>query len=249
MLSMRTAHQHCSLPARRCPPALPPQIAKLLIIPFVCFIESSFLGRTFTREVLSSIVLVVAGVAVVTGACWFESQGGRYNTWAVGPSSELQAGLYCCCLIPAHDLLLAGVSCRSAGSGGSTWAAATQMAACRSCAGTPPPLLCCPAVQDLQLDISFGGMVIAAVSVVSSGLQQIFVRTMQQKHKLSAHELLSNTAPAQVRAAQPAVLPVGLLCSSRFCCALLLAVPGTALSQPIRSGSLPALCQPATALA
>lgn len=44
------------------------QIAKLLIIPFVCFIESSFLGRTFTREVLSSIVLVVAGVAVVTGA-------------------------------------------------------------------------------------------------------------------------------------------------------------------------------------
>lgn len=45
-------------------------------------------------------------------------------------------------------------------------------------------------------------MAIAAVSVVSSGLQQIFVRTMQQKHKLSAHELLSNTAPAQVRRAR-----------------------------------------------
>jgi len=55
-------------------------------------------------------------------------------------------------------------------------------------------------VQDLQLDISFFGLVIAAVSVVSSGLQQIFVRTMQQKHKLTAHELLSNTAPAQVGA-------------------------------------------------
>jgi hypothetical protein len=55
-------------------------------------------------------------------------------------------------------------------------------------------------VQDLQLDISMGGMAVAAVSVVSSGLQQIFVRTMQQKHKLSAHELLSNTAPAQVGA-------------------------------------------------
>ncbi|PSC69736.1 UDP-galactose transporter 2 [Micractinium conductrix] len=94
------------------------QIAKLLIIPFVCFVESSFLGRTFSREVVSSIVLVICGVAVVT-------------------------------------------------------------------------------VQDLQLDISLGGMLIAAVSVVSSGLQQIFVRTMQQKHKLSAHELLSNTAPAQ----------------------------------------------------
>ncbi|KAL4443256.1 hypothetical protein ABPG75_010993 [Micractinium tetrahymenae] len=94
------------------------QIAKLLIIPFVCFAESSFLGRSFSREVVSSIMLVILGVAVVT-------------------------------------------------------------------------------VQDLQLDISFGGMVIAAVSVVSSGLQQIFVRTMQQKHKLTAHELLSNTAPAQ----------------------------------------------------
>lgn len=94
------------------------QIAKLLIIPFVCFIESFFLGRTFSREVVSSILLVVLGVAVVT-------------------------------------------------------------------------------VQDMQLDVSTGGMLIAAVSVVSSGLQQIFVRTMQQKHKLSAHELLSNTAPAQ----------------------------------------------------
>ncbi|KAL4418890.1 hypothetical protein ABPG77_002633 [Micractinium sp. CCAP 211/92] len=84
------------------------QIAKLLIIPFVCFVESSFLGRSFSREVVSSILLVIAGVAVVT-------------------------------------------------------------------------------IQDLQLDISLGGMIIA----------QIFVRTMQQKHKLSAHELLSNTAPAQ----------------------------------------------------
>lgn len=65
---------------------------------------------------------------------------------------------------------------------------------------SPAPWLCvvhANAVQDLQLDISLGGMIIAAISVVSSGLQQIFVRTMQQKHKLTAHELLSNTAPAQ----------------------------------------------------
>ena len=38
----------------------------------------------------------------------------------------------------------------------------------------------------------------AGMSVVSSGMQQILCRTMQQKHKLSSHELLSNTAPAQV---------------------------------------------------
>ena len=71
-------------------------------------------------------------------------------------------------------------------------------AACR-CPRLICRLPCLLAVQELQLDVSFGGMVIAAVSVVSSGLQQIFVRTMQQKHKLSAHELLSNTAPVQVR--------------------------------------------------
>lgn len=42
------------------------------------------------------------------------------------------------------------------------------------------------------------GMIVAALSVVSSGMQQIFCRSMQHKHKLSSHELLSNTAPAQV---------------------------------------------------
>lgn len=55
----------------------------------------------------------------------------------------------------------------------------------------------CRTVEDLQLDISVFGAAIAAVSVVSSGLQQIFVRTLQQKHKLSSYELLSITAPAQ----------------------------------------------------
>lgn len=94
------------------------QIAKLLIIPFVCLIERFYLGRIFSREVVGSILLVICGVAVVT-------------------------------------------------------------------------------VEDLALEISTAGLFIAAVSVVSSGLQQIFVRTMQQKHKLSAHELLANTAPAQ----------------------------------------------------
>lgn len=94
------------------------QIAKLLIIPFVCFVERFYLGRVFSRETVASIGVVVTGVAVVT-------------------------------------------------------------------------------IEDLQLDITTGGLIIAAVSVVSSGLQQIFVRSMQQKHKLSSHELLSNTAPPQ----------------------------------------------------
>lgn len=48
------------------------------------------------------------------------------------------------------------------------------------------------------------GLIVAALSVVSSGMQQIFCRSMQQKHKLSSHELLSNTAPAQVRSIIPA---------------------------------------------
>lgn len=43
------------------------------------------------------------------------------------------------------------------------------------------------------------GILIAGLSVVSSGMQQIFCRTMQQKHGLASHELLANTAPAQAR--------------------------------------------------
>ena len=53
-------------------------------------------------------------------------------------------------------------------------------------------------VSDLQLADNVLGLTVAAMSVVSSSMQQIFCRTMQQKHNLSSHELLSNTAPVQV---------------------------------------------------
>lgn len=94
------------------------QIAKLLIIPFVCLVEKFWLGKEFTRGVVTSVLIVVTGVAVVT-------------------------------------------------------------------------------VTDVGLGDNPAGMAVAAMSVVSSGMQQIFCRTMQQKHKLSSHELLANTAPAQ----------------------------------------------------
>ena len=55
-------------------------------------------------------------------------------------------------------------------------------------------------VSDFQMSDNPLGLAVAALSVVSSGMQQIFCRSMQQKHKLSSHELLSNTAPAQARA-------------------------------------------------
>lgn len=41
------------------------QIAKLLIIPFVCFVEWFYMGRTFTREVATTILVVIIGVAIV----------------------------------------------------------------------------------------------------------------------------------------------------------------------------------------
>ena len=50
---------------RTTPDFLPLQIAKLLIIPFVCLIERFYMGRTFSNEVLATIGLVVVGVAVV----------------------------------------------------------------------------------------------------------------------------------------------------------------------------------------
>lgn len=57
----------------------------------------------------------------------------------------------------------------------------------------------CRTVTDTGMSSNAGGLFVAGLSVVSSGMQQILCRTMQQKHKLSSHELLSNTAPAQVR--------------------------------------------------
>jgi solute carrier family 35 protein E3 len=41
------------------------QIAKLLIIPFVCLVELFWMGRRFTTPVVCSILLVILGVAVV----------------------------------------------------------------------------------------------------------------------------------------------------------------------------------------
>lgn len=41
------------------------QVAKLLIIPFVCAVEAVCLGRRFTAATICCIVTVVVGVAVV----------------------------------------------------------------------------------------------------------------------------------------------------------------------------------------
>ncbi len=44
------------------------QIAKLLIIPFVCLVERCWLGRVFTKPVILSVLTVVTGVAIVYAA-------------------------------------------------------------------------------------------------------------------------------------------------------------------------------------
>ena len=46
------------------------QIAKLLIIPFVCLVEAFWLGKVFTRSVVGAVLTVVAGVAIVCVARW-----------------------------------------------------------------------------------------------------------------------------------------------------------------------------------
>ncbi|WIA31128.1 hypothetical protein OEZ86_001149 [Tetradesmus obliquus] len=50
-------------------------------------------------------------------------------------------------------------------------------------------------VNDVQVNLL--GLAIAVVSVVASGTQQIMCGTLQRKHKLSSHQLLSNTAYIQ----------------------------------------------------
>ena len=41
------------------------QVAKLLIIPFVCLVERCWLGRVFTKPVIFAVLTVVTGVAIV----------------------------------------------------------------------------------------------------------------------------------------------------------------------------------------
>lgn len=60
----------------------------------------------------------------------------------------------------------------------------------------PPPSPLRSTVSDVA--VNGVGLVIASVSVVSSGMQQILVGTIQRKYKLASHQLLANTAPMQV---------------------------------------------------
>lgn len=48
-----------------------------------------------------------------------------------------------------------------------------------------------------DVSVNTMGMVIAGISVVSSGMQQLLCGTIQRKHKLQSYQLLANTAPVQ----------------------------------------------------
>jgi solute carrier family 35 protein E3 len=128
------------------------QVAKLLIIPFVCAVEAIWLGRRFPPRVVAAIAVVVLGVALVTLS--EASLGG-------GKSAAAQAAL-------------------REGRGGAAAAEATkQQAAAASGA------------------VGVFGLAVAAVSVATSGLQQILCGVVQRRHRLQSHELLAVTAPIQ----------------------------------------------------
>jgi len=68
------------------------------------------------------------------------------------------------------------------------------------------------------VQISMLGLAIAVVAVLSSALQQIMCGTLQRKHLVSSHQLLSNTAHIQVSGellALPASTPQD---SAHTCC-------------------------------
>lgn len=92
------------------------QVAKLLIIPFVCLVERFWLDRRFSMPVLASMLCVAVGVGIVV-------------------------------------------------------------------------------VTDVN--VNYWGVVIAALSVVSSGMQQILCGILQKRHKITSDQLLGNTAPIQ----------------------------------------------------
>lgn len=57
---------HLTYMPRRFRPLCPLlQIAKLMVIPFVCCVEFVWMGRRFTSAVVCSILVVIMGVAVV----------------------------------------------------------------------------------------------------------------------------------------------------------------------------------------
>jgi hypothetical protein len=48
-----------------------------------------------------------------------------------------------------------------------------------------------------DITIKMSGLIVAAISVVSSGMQQLLCGVIQRKHKLQSYQLLANTAPVQ----------------------------------------------------
>ncbi len=58
---------------------------------------------------------------------------------------------------------------------------------------------CCARRTVTDLTMNTTGFVVAMISVVTSGMQQIMCGTVQRKHNVTSTQLLSNTAPVQVR--------------------------------------------------
>jgi solute carrier family 35 protein E3 len=137
------------------------QVAKLLIIPFVCGVEAVWLGRRFPARVVAAIAVVVLGVALVTLSELPSLSGGGRSA--------------------AKDAAFGEGSGAGAGGGTTTEAdKAKAAAAAAAAAGT-----------------GLFGLAVAAVSVATSGLQQILCGVVQRRHRLQSHELLAVTAPIQ----------------------------------------------------
>jgi len=69
---------------------------------------------------------------------------------------------------------------------------------CRCTTGDRVGAYACRTVTDLGSSSNLLGFCIALLSVLSSTMQQIFCRTMQQRNGLAFLEFLSHTAAAQV---------------------------------------------------
>lgn len=57
--------------------------------------------------------------------------------------------------------------------------------------------VCAPCRTVTDVTVQPLGIIIAAISVASSGMQQILCGTLQRQHSLQSHQLLANTAPVQ----------------------------------------------------
>jgi len=164
------------------------QVAKLLIIPFVCGVEALWLGRRFPPRVVAAIAVVVGGVALVTLS---EARPQAAAAPAAQAAAAMAAAAKAAVASAAAAASMGGQQGPAPASEAAAAAASADAAAAAAAAGAAA------AAAAGEAAVGLFGLAVAGLSVATSGLQQIMCGVVQRRHRLQSHELLAVTAPIQ----------------------------------------------------